>query len=94
MSALSDDVEYCLVAESGLRERGSQDPAGLLASSWRSLQTVLDDAAPFTATRAVCSGLGGAEKNALKLQLRSLLHYHCGTQTLRTRQLMMDIQSL
>jgi DNA repair protein RecO (recombination protein O) len=30
----------------------------------------------------------------LKPQLRALLHYHCGGGTLRTRQLMMDIQSL
>lgn len=94
LNALSDGVEYCLVAESGLRERGAQDPAGLLAGSWRALQTVLDDAAPFTATRSVCSELAYAEKSALKLQLRSLLHYHCGTQTLRTRQLMVDIQGL
>jgi DNA repair protein RecO (recombination protein O) len=30
----------------------------------------------------------------LKPQLRALLHYHCGVPTLRTRQLMMDLQSL
>jgi len=30
----------------------------------------------------------------LKPQLRSLLHYHCGVRTLRTRQMMMDIQAL
>ena len=27
-------------------------------------------------------------------QLRALLHYHCGVKTLRTRQMMIDIQSL
>ena len=30
----------------------------------------------------------------LKPQLRQLLHYHCGVSTLRTRQLMLDLQSL
>jgi DNA repair protein RecO (recombination protein O) len=30
----------------------------------------------------------------LKHQLRQLLHYHCGVGTLRTRQMMMDIQAL
>jgi DNA repair protein RecO (recombination protein O) len=30
----------------------------------------------------------------LKPQLRALLHYHCGVSTLRTRQLMMDLQAL
>ena len=27
-------------------------------------------------------------------QLRTLLHYHCGVSTLRTRQLMIDLQAL
>ena len=31
---------------------------------------------------------------ALKPQLRVLLQYHCGSPVLRTRQLMMDLQSL
>jgi len=30
----------------------------------------------------------------LKPQLRALLNYHCGVGTLRTRQMMIDIQSL
>jgi DNA repair protein RecO (recombination protein O) len=30
----------------------------------------------------------------LKPQLRAVLHYHCGVPTLRTRQLMMDLQAL
>ena len=30
----------------------------------------------------------------LKPQLRTLLHYHCGVGTLRTRQLMIDLQAL
>jgi DNA repair protein RecO (recombination protein O) len=30
----------------------------------------------------------------LKPQLRALLHYPCGVATLRTRQLMIDLQAL
>ncbi|MCE1251898.1 MAG: DNA repair protein RecO, partial [Comamonadaceae bacterium] len=30
----------------------------------------------------------------LKPQLRALLQYHCGSPLLRTRQLMMDLQTL
>ena len=30
----------------------------------------------------------------LKPQLRALLHYHCGVATFRTRQLLLDLQSL
>jgi DNA repair protein RecO (recombination protein O) len=32
--------------------------------------------------------------NQLKPQLRTLLHYHCGVTTLRTRQMMKDLQAL
>jgi DNA repair protein RecO (recombination protein O) len=34
------------------------------------------------------------QRNALLGQLRALLHYHCGVKTLRTRQMMIDLQSL
>jgi DNA repair protein RecO (recombination protein O) len=30
----------------------------------------------------------------LQLQLRALLHYHSGVRVFRTRQLMLDVQSL
>ena len=36
----------------------------------------------------------GLHSSELKPQLRALLHYHCGVNTLRTRQLMMDLQAL
>ena len=37
----------------------------------------------------------GAEVMAeLKPQLRTLLNYHCGVTTLRTRQMMIDLQTL
>jgi DNA repair protein RecO (recombination protein O) len=54
------------------------------------LQQALDSAASFTDTLRACAPVVGE----LKPQLRSLLHYHCGVTTLRTRQMMIDIQSL
>jgi DNA repair protein RecO (recombination protein O) len=30
----------------------------------------------------------------LQTQLRGVLHYHCGVSSLRTRQVMMDLQAL
>ncbi len=32
--------------------------------------------------------------SALRTQLRTLLNYHCGVRTLRTRQMMIDLQAL
>ncbi len=43
---------------------------------------------------ARCAGRGFAAAAELKAQLRALLQYHCGSPLLRTRQLMMDLQSL
>jgi len=45
---------------------------------------------PFTTTLRACSEV----MSELKPQLRALLHYHCGVKTLRTRQMMIDIQNL
>jgi DNA repair protein RecO (recombination protein O) len=74
----------------------------LAARHWLALQTALDanassttpPIAPLTALRAVCASMTPAERNALKNVLRSLLHYHSGGKTLRTRQMMMDVQAL
>jgi DNA repair protein RecO (recombination protein O) len=76
------------------RQDARQERPSLPARHWLALQTALDDAAPLHATRAVCATLPAADKAALKNQLRSLLHYHSGGKTLRTRQMMMDVQAL
>ena len=54
------------------------------------LQRALDDPAPFNATLQQAAHMMAE----LKPQLRTLLHYHCGVTTLRTRQLMMDLQAI
>ena len=89
-SALDAHSSYCLDPEGGLRLAHADDRYTLSGAHWQQLQHALDGTNPFTATLRFC-----AEHNqALKPQLRSLLHYHCGVRTLRTRQLMLDIQGL
>ena len=64
------------------------------AADWLALQDALDDDAPLMATLRVCASLDTAAGSALKAQLRALLHYHCGVDALRTRQMMVELQSL
>ncbi|MBE7369745.1 DNA repair protein RecO [Ramlibacter pallidus] len=90
LAPLGDDVPYTLRPEGGLVEAHDGEERGSLAGAqWRALQAALDDPAPFHATLREAAVLG-----ELKPQLRALLHYHCGVNTLRTRQLMMDLQAL
>lgn len=90
LAPLERGHRYALRAEGGLVEAGEGDARGSLSGEqWEALQAALDDPAPFHATL-----LQGAAMGELKPQLRALLHYHCGVATLRTRQLMMDLQAL
>ena len=90
LAALVEDEAYCLVPEGGLRLAHAEDRASLRGLQWTQLQAALHDSAPFTATLRACAGV----MSELKPQLRALLHYHCGVKTLRTRQMMIDIQAL
>ena len=90
LAPLADDTRYVLRPEGGLVEAHDEDGrASLAGDHWRGIQAALDDPAPFHATLRAVAPLG-----ELKTQLRALLHYHCGVATLRTRQLMIDLQSL
>ncbi|RYX91188.1 MAG: DNA repair protein RecO [Comamonadaceae bacterium] len=90
LEPLADDERYVLVPEGGLRQAGPDDRTSLGGAQWMSLQAALDDPAPFSATL-----MAGADMmSALKPQLRTLLNYHCGVSTLRTRQMMMELQTL
>jgi len=89
LAPLEPDQAYTLVPEGGLRPAHADDRAALSGDQWTDLQAVLADDAPFTATLRACAPLSVA----LKPLLRNLLHYHCGVHTLRTRQMMIDIQS-
>lgn len=90
LAPLDDAGVYTLVPEGGLRTRGPADRTGLSGAQWCTLQRALETGAPFTDTLRACAAVMGE----LKPQLRALLHYHCGVSTLRTRQMMVDLQSL
>lgn len=88
--ALDPDTRYQLVPDAGLRPAHPQERASLTGAQWLALQKTVVPGAPFTATLRACSSVS----MALKPQLRTLLNYHCGVSTLRTRQLMIDLQAL
>ena len=79
---------YQLVPESGV-VAALGDAPGLPGSLLLGQQAALDqgDAA---ALRAACASAGAA----LRVGLRTLLHYHLGTPSLRTRQVMQSVQRL
>lgn len=91
LAPLTPQMRYSLIPEAGLvaaREQGNR--ASLSGAQWLALQLALDERPPFTPTlRQVAQAMG-----ELKPQLRALLHYHCGVATFRTRQLLLDLQSL
>jgi DNA repair protein RecO (recombination protein O) len=58
------------------------------------LHQALDNSDPLTALLRVCAEWPGEDRTALQTQLRNLLHYHCGVNSLRTRQVMMELQAL
>ena len=72
----------------------SDDETALAGAEWQALQAALDDRAPFTATLRCVAQLTTGSNGALRTQLRVLLNYHCGVSTLRTRQMMRDLQAL
>jgi DNA repair protein RecO (recombination protein O) len=90
LAPLKSETRYVLVPEGGLRQAGSEDRVSLTGAQWLQLQAAVRDDAPFTTTLRTCADMMAE----LKPQLRHLLHYHCGVKTLRTRQMMIDIQAL
>jgi DNA repair protein RecO (recombination protein O) len=84
------DTDYVLIPEGGLRAAHVEDRSSLTGTQWLSLQTALDSDMPFSQLLQACSSC----LQPLKTQLRTLLHYHCGVTTLKTRQMMMDLQNL
>jgi DNA repair protein RecO (recombination protein O) len=92
LGALEEAGRYALVPEAGLLAVPQNDDgrASLTGSQWISLQRALVGESPFSGTLRHASQ-AAAE---LKPQLRALLHYHCGVNVLRTRQLMIDLQAL
>ena len=93
LADLQTQANYVLIPEGGLRAAHAEDRSSLTGAQWLSLQAALDSEAPlspFSQLLQACS----ACLQPLKTQLRTLLHYHCGVTTLKTRQMMIDIQNL
>lgn len=76
---------YTLHADNGL----VADAEGLPGAAWVTLAAALDHGHP-DALRAACAPVAAG----LRGPLRGLLHYHLGQSTLRTRQVMVDVQKL
>lgn len=89
LAPLQPGARYSLVPEAGVIAAREDGRASLEAGQWAALQQALDDPAPFSSLLPRT-----ARMPELKPQLRALLHYHCGVSVLRTRQMMMDLQSL
>ena len=93
LAALAPDARYALLPEAGLREADAGETA-LAGRHWQALQQALSDGAPFHATLRTVAQLDPGGNAALRGLLRQLLNYHCGVATLRTRQLLRELQSL
>ena len=91
---LRDNEAYIWIAEVGLREPGEAEQVGLPGMVWRELGAALNASHPLPALIRVCAEMSNQHRQSLQSQLRSVLHYHCGVSKLRTRQFMMDLQSL
>jgi len=96
LAPLLPEARYTLVAEGGLRAAADGERAALAGAQWQALQQALGQggAAGYTAVLRTVADAGAPAAAELKAQLRALLQYHCGSPLLRTRQLMMDLQSL
>jgi len=90
LAALQPAASYVLLAEGGLRQAGSGERAALAGAQWCALQAALDAPDAYPALLRCVAATNGE----LKPQLRAVLQYHCGSPLLRTRQLMIDLQSL
>jgi DNA repair protein RecO (recombination protein O) len=90
LADLQAETSYVLVPEGGLRVAHAEDRSSLTGTQWLSLQAAMDSIEPFSQLLQACSSC----LQPLKTQLRTLLHYHCGVTTLKTRQMMMDLQNL
>jgi DNA repair protein RecO (recombination protein O) len=93
LAPLDPQARYALVPEAGLRLAAEEEPA-LVGAEWQALQRSLQERAPLASTLRQAATMSAGASSALRTQLRALLHYHCGVSTLRTRQMMKDLQAL
>jgi DNA repair protein RecO (recombination protein O) len=86
--AVRTSAAYALLPEAGVASARNGD-GGLNGAALIGLQAALEHGS-LAALQQACAGV----LPALRSQLRTLLHYHVGSPALRTRQVMMDLQSL
>jgi DNA repair protein RecO (recombination protein O) len=89
LKPLSPTDSYALVPEAGL-QWVRDDRQALRGEQWLALHAALASPSPLAALLRECADL----LVQLQRPLRLLLNYHCGVGTLRTRQMMLDLQTL
>lgn len=80
---------YALQPEGGVIEAAEGDAQTLTGATLMALHQAMTDPDP-TALQRACA----AQATALRAPLRALLHYHLGTPSLRTRDIVLDMQRL
>ena len=83
-------MTYRLMPESGLRAMPTSDDAAMSGAQWLLLHQCLTANRGLTPLLQACLPL----RDALRPQLRALLHYHCGGRNLRTRDMMLQLREL
>jgi DNA repair protein RecO (recombination protein O) len=86
---LRDELAYALLPDTGVVAASDDDDASIGAPVLVRLQAALEHGSTVALQHACKAALP-----ALKTALRALLHYHLGSATLRTRQVMLDLQRL
>jgi DNA repair protein RecO (recombination protein O) len=92
-STLADldlQAAYVLTPESGLRVAHSDDSHPLSGEHCLRLHEAMGAPETFLATMRACAPC----LQALRPQLRTLLHYHSGLKVFKTRQLMLDVHAM
>jgi len=89
LKPLSPNDRYALVPEAGL-QWVSDDRHALRGEQWLALHAALASPSPLAALLRECADL----LVQLQRPLRLMLNYHCGVGALRTRQMMLDLQTL
>ena len=90
LQPLQPQARYLLQPETGLCLAPAHARSALPGEAWCALQQALEQPQGYPAVLRACAPVS----TALKPLLRALLQYHCGSPLLRTRQLMMDLQTL
>ncbi len=94
LQLLKDEQVYSWIPEVGLCEQEGTELMGLPGKCWTQLKAALSAEHALSSVIRVCAEFAPPYRQSLQTQLRAVLHYHCGVTKLRTRQFMMDVQSI